>query len=125
MPARRSNRWTQDDPIPGSYFHELVVLPTLAPHLARPEYLGATTGPIVLPQPQSQQLDNGAAAVGQPPGTLTSSCFISFTNKPAVGINPADGAAHPASTPSAAGAPEAEARFDGSGNAGKYLPLSL
>ena len=67
MPARRSNRWTQDDENPGSIFHELVVLPTLAPHLARPEYEEATSGPIILPQPRSQQLKNGVTVVGQLP----------------------------------------------------------
>ena len=30
------NRTTLNDPIQGSPFHEIVVLPTLAPHLARP-----------------------------------------------------------------------------------------
>ena len=67
MPPRCSNRWTHDDEHPGSLFHELVVLPTLAPHLARPEYLGKTQGPIVLPQPRSQQFEEGVTVVGQLP----------------------------------------------------------
>jgi len=31
-----ANRWSNDNPNQGSAFHELVVLPTLAPHLSRP-----------------------------------------------------------------------------------------
>lgn len=30
------NRWTLENPVQGTAFHELVVLPTVAPHLARP-----------------------------------------------------------------------------------------
>ncbi|KAF8958305.1 hypothetical protein BDZ97DRAFT_1923759 [Flammula alnicola] len=87
MPPRCSNRWTQDDENLGSIFHKLVVLPTLAPHLARLEYLDATPGPIILPQ------------------------------LPAVGIDPANTAAQPAATPSAAGSVEAETHSEGSGDA--------
>jgi len=36
------NRWSNDDPNQGSAFHELVALPTLAPHLARPYHLPGT-----------------------------------------------------------------------------------
>ena len=36
-------RWSLDDPNQGSAFHEIVVLPTLAPHLARP-YIVPGTG---------------------------------------------------------------------------------
>jgi hypothetical protein len=38
-----SNRWSLDDPNQGSAFHELVVLPTLAPELARPYNVPGTT----------------------------------------------------------------------------------
>jgi hypothetical protein len=31
-----ANRWSNDNPHQGSAFHKLVVLPTLAPQLARP-----------------------------------------------------------------------------------------
>ncbi|KAH7903057.1 hypothetical protein BJ138DRAFT_1197791 [Hygrophoropsis aurantiaca] len=57
MPRIR-NRWSHDDENPGSMFHELVVLPTLNPDIARPEYHN-TTGPVIYPQPRSQQLANG------------------------------------------------------------------
>lgn len=36
MAYHARNRTTLDDPNQGTTFHELVVLPTLAPHLARP-----------------------------------------------------------------------------------------
>ncbi|KAF8968731.1 hypothetical protein BDZ97DRAFT_1755029 [Flammula alnicola] len=36
------NRWTLENPIQGSAFHELVVLPTVAPHLARPYIVPGT-----------------------------------------------------------------------------------
>lgn len=59
-----ANRWSIDDENPGSIFHELVVLPTLAPHLARPEYLdSAPRGLTILPQPRSQQIENGITVV--------------------------------------------------------------
>ena len=35
----RPNHWTHDNENPGSLFHELVILPMLAPELARSEYL--------------------------------------------------------------------------------------
>jgi hypothetical protein len=58
--SNRPNRWTRDDENPGSLFHELVVLPTLAPELARPEYLlPHGEGPVPYPQPRSQQIANG------------------------------------------------------------------
>ena len=53
MSTRRcagTNRWSIDGN-PGSVFHELVILPTLAPHLARPDYLDGTPGgTTILPQ---------------------------------------------------------------------------
>jgi len=59
-----TNRWSINDENPGSIFHEVVVLPTLAPHLAHPEYLDSTPGsPTILPQPQSQQIENGITVV--------------------------------------------------------------
>ena len=74
MATRRrsgTNRWAIDDENPGSMFHELVVLPTLAPHLARPEYLEPTLGgPVILPQPRSQQLEDGFTIVQ--PGVVRS-----------------------------------------------------
>jgi hypothetical protein len=36
MPHPIHNRTSLDDPTQGTAFHELLVLPTLAPHLARP-----------------------------------------------------------------------------------------
>jgi hypothetical protein len=36
--APRANRWTDDEP-DGSAFHEIIMLPTLAPQLARPQHL--------------------------------------------------------------------------------------
>ncbi|KAF8868520.1 hypothetical protein CPB84DRAFT_1857570 [Gymnopilus junonius] len=36
------NRWSKDDPKQGSAFHELVILPTVAPQLARPYHLPGT-----------------------------------------------------------------------------------
>jgi len=54
--------------------HELVVLPTLAPHLARPEYLDPTPDtPIVLPQPRSHQLEHGVTIVE---GQLSKGMFL-------------------------------------------------
>jgi hypothetical protein len=45
-------------------FHELIVLPTVASHLARPEYVDPCPGgPVILPQPRSQQLQNGVVIV--------------------------------------------------------------
>jgi hypothetical protein len=62
----RTNRWEQDDEHPGSLFHELIVLPTLAPHLARPEYLRQPgEGPVIYPQPCSQQIANGVVTANQ------------------------------------------------------------
>src|SRR6267154_5894784 len=59
-----TTHWTKDDENPGSIFHELVVLPTLYPEIARPEYMqGSHTGPVIYPQPRSQQLANGIYAV--------------------------------------------------------------
>lgn len=60
MPPKRANRWSHDGQ-PGSYFHELVVLPTLAPQLARPEYLDPNSGtfPFPLSQPRSQHPEPG------------------------------------------------------------------
>jgi len=37
-----ASRWTNDNPNQGSAFHELVVLPTLAPQLARPYHAPGT-----------------------------------------------------------------------------------
>ncbi|KAH7923606.1 hypothetical protein BV22DRAFT_1048078 [Leucogyrophana mollusca] len=55
--CKSSNRWNRDNEKPGSWFHELVTLPMLAPDLARPGYLHAHSGdPVVHPQPRSQQL---------------------------------------------------------------------
>ena len=42
MTYRTRNRTRLDDPTQGSAFHELVVLPTLAPHLARPYHVPGT-----------------------------------------------------------------------------------
>ncbi|KZP16564.1 hypothetical protein FIBSPDRAFT_894989 [Athelia psychrophila] len=56
MPTRRSNHWDNIMENPGSIFHQIMVLPTLAPHLARPEYL--------LP-PGEGPLANGVAPVSQ------------------------------------------------------------
>jgi len=42
MSYRTRNRTRVDDPAQGSAFHELVVLPTLAPHLARPYQVPGT-----------------------------------------------------------------------------------
>ena len=56
-----------------SIFHELIVLPTLAPHLACPEYKEATSGPLILSQLRSQQLKNGVIVVGQ---LLLDTCFL-------------------------------------------------
>jgi hypothetical protein len=70
MSTRRragTNRWSIDGN-PGSVFHELVVLPTLAPHLARPDYLDGTGVPTILPQSRSQQIENGITVV--PAGTF-------------------------------------------------------
>lgn len=55
---------------PRSLFTELVAIPTLAPHLARPEYLAAQPGaPIIVPQPRSTQLHDGFLVItpGQAP----------------------------------------------------------
>ncbi|KAF9025931.1 hypothetical protein BDZ89DRAFT_1135096 [Hymenopellis radicata] len=60
------NRWNNADRAErlGSLTHELLVLPTFAPHLARPEYLNRQPGdPIVLLQPRSQQLRDGFQAI--------------------------------------------------------------
>jgi hypothetical protein len=38
------NRWSLDDPNQGSAFHELVVLPTVAPELVRPYVIPGTAG---------------------------------------------------------------------------------
>ncbi|KAJ3858088.1 hypothetical protein EV359DRAFT_69283, partial [Lentinula novae-zelandiae] len=55
------NRWTNSerDERPGSLFNELVVLPTLAPQLARPEYLDTNLPFVALPQLRSQQEQHG------------------------------------------------------------------
>jgi hypothetical protein len=59
-----TTHWTKDDENPGSLFHELVVLPTLYPEIAHPEYMqGPHAGPVIYPQPRSQQLTNGIHAV--------------------------------------------------------------
>ncbi|TFK61466.1 hypothetical protein BDN72DRAFT_904068 [Pluteus cervinus] len=57
-------RWDRNDEKPGSAFHELIVLPTFAPELARPEYMDPRApGPVILPQPRSQQRENGIYAL--------------------------------------------------------------
>lgn len=58
-------RWsnTERDERPGSFFNEVVVLPTLAPHLARPEYLNPNPQFIPIPQPRSQQQQHGVIGV--------------------------------------------------------------
>ena len=46
----RMDCWEQDDEHPGSLFHELIVLPTLMPYLACPEYLRRSgKGPVIYP----------------------------------------------------------------------------
>lgn len=78
MHPHSGNRWTHDEERPGSIFHELVVLPTVAPHLARPEYLDPTPGvPIVLPQPRSHQLEHGVTVVQ---GQRSMSMSLVFSN---------------------------------------------
>lgn len=67
--------WTADDKNPGSTFYEIVTLPTLAPHLAQPEYLPGHMGNLVpIPQPCSQQIWDGIVAVES--GTLRPSTFV-------------------------------------------------
>ncbi|KAJ8081483.1 hypothetical protein PM082_007328 [Marasmius tenuissimus] len=63
-PATRVSAGDRDER-PGSIFNELIVLPTLAPRLARPEYLASYQPgvPIPLPQPRSQQRQEGVLAV--------------------------------------------------------------
>ncbi|KAJ4463321.1 hypothetical protein C8R41DRAFT_169460 [Lentinula lateritia] len=58
-------RWTNSDcdARPGSIFQELVVLPTLAPQLTRPEYADPTSPFIPLPQPRNMQEQNGVIGV--------------------------------------------------------------
>ena len=56
-----SQRWTNDNPNQGSAFHELVVLPTLAPQLARPYHAPGTAQYVTA---HANRLDevNGMAA---------------------------------------------------------------
>lgn len=58
-------RWTNRERAerPGSTFHELVTLPTLAPHLARPEYVNPNAPFIPLPQARSRQEEDGVVGV--------------------------------------------------------------
>ncbi|KAJ3850027.1 hypothetical protein EV368DRAFT_84931 [Lentinula lateritia] len=67
--ARWSN--TERDLHPGSIFNELIVLPTLAPGLARQEYLDPTAAFIPFPQPRPQQEQDGAIGVFSSPQTST------------------------------------------------------
>ena len=69
----RPNCWTHDDENTGSIFHELVVLPMLAPELAHPKYLlPHGEGPVPYPQPHSQQINNSVFPVNNhlPAGTF-------------------------------------------------------
>ncbi|KIM77640.1 hypothetical protein PILCRDRAFT_11894 [Piloderma croceum F 1598] len=59
----RPNCWTCNDENLGSLFHELVVLTTLTPELAHPEYLLHDKGPVPYPQPCSQQITNSVFPV--------------------------------------------------------------
>ena len=57
-------RCTKDNKNPGSIFHKLIVLPTLYPKITCPEYMWSShSGPVIYPQPRSQQLANGIYAV--------------------------------------------------------------
>jgi hypothetical protein len=57
--------WTNNerDEGPGSAFHEIMVLPTFLPGLARPEYQNPNSQFIPIPQPRSQQNRNSVLGV--------------------------------------------------------------
>ena len=84
------NRWSNNDPRQGSAFHELVVLPTLAPQLARPYVVpGSAADP--------------PSSAGQPEGTGVKLISHSFYTTDRLKVAPApDGNGSQAPLPSAA-----------------------
>jgi len=129
MPPKRANHWSHDGQ-PGSYFHELVVLPTLAPHLAHPEYLDPNSGtfPFPLSQPHSQQPEHGTTVTHGQILDRTSQSSLShnlyFILKTPVTddvVGPADNAGNTEAPGSSVPADEAESLADGSTEAGELF----